>query len=337
MAFTPLDRGSSWTLVATPARWRIAADGTHRVLATAVLGGAAAGALAWPQAGAALAPWSGAALLVGGALIGVPHGSSDFVVAHRVMRPRFGRAWLPVFLVAYLTLVAAVMVGWAVAPLATLLLFVGLSGLHFGRGDLRPGERRDGLAVAVRATTPLLPVLLVHAAGVAPLVAALAGAEAVAVAGLLEGLRWLLVPWGLAVICYGLGLRPFARGARVRAGGPGDAAEVGAIAVAAVVLPPLLGFALYFCLVHAVRHMIGIADDHQPRDARRAALLAAAIVGPSALVCLAALGLAWAGIAGTFGTADVLAWSLRLIAALTVPHMALEAWAERSAPEPRRG
>lgn len=336
MAFTPLDRGSSWTLPAAPARWRAAADGTHRVLATAVLGGAAAGALAWPQAGTALAPWSGAALLVGGALIGVPHGSSDFVVAHRVMRPRFGRAWLPVFLVAYLSLVAAVMVGWTLAPLATLLLFVGLSGLHFGRGDLRADERRDGLAVAVRATTPLLPVLLVHAAGVAPLVAALAGAQATAVAGVLEGLRWLLVPWGLAVACTVLGPCTFRPGPPARTGGAGDAAEVGAIAAAAVVLPPLLGFALYFCLVHAVRHMIGIADDHRPGDARRATLLAGAIVAPSALVCLALLGLTWAGIGGTLGTTDVLAWSLRLIAALTVPHMALEAWAERSTPERRR-
>ena len=179
-------------------------------------------------------------------------------------------------------------------------------------------------------TTPLLPVLLVHPTGVASLIGVLAGAREPAVTAVLEELHWLVVPWALAVTCYVLG-PVFARlRGRARVAGEAEAIEVGAIALAAVVLPPLLGFALYFCLVHAVRHMIHIVDDHEPWNARRAAFLATAIVVPSACVCFGVLALAWNGIAGTLGTADVLAWSLRLIAALTVPHMALEAWAERS-------
>ena len=330
MVFIPVEHSLSRVRDGEPARWRPAVDGVHRLLNTAVLGGAAVVSLAQPEAGSAMVPWSAAALLVGGALIGVPHGSSDFVVAHRALRPRFGRVWLPLFLVAYLTLVAVVMAGWAVAPLATLLAFILVSGLHFGRGDLRPDERRSGLALAVRATTPLLPVLLVHPSGVTPLIGILAGVQEISVAKALADLHWLVVPWALAVGCYVLAPILARLRAQTRPGSVADAGEVGVVAVTAVTLPPLLGFALYFCLVHAVRHMIDIADDHEPRESRRAAFLAATIVLPSACICLVALGLAWNSLAGTLGTVDVLAWSLRLIAALTVPHMALEAWAERS-------
>ena len=295
-----------------------------------MLGGAAWIALAWPGAAGTLAPWGGAALLIGGALIGVPHGSSDFVVAHRALRPSLGLAWLPVFLVGYLAVVALVLLGWWVAPLPTLLTFIILSALHFGHGDFDAHERRHGFALAVRATTPLLPVLLIRPAGVAELIALLGGLDEAAVSRALDGLRWPLVSaWAMAVSCFVIPcMIPLGRGpagTRRRR----DALEIGAIALAAVALPPLLAFALYFCLVHALRHMISIADEYQPCDAWRAAFLVTAIVVPSAAVCLVALASAWNGIAGSLETTDVLAWSIRLIAALTIPHMALEAWVQR--------
>ena len=315
-----------------PRQWRDRAEGLHALASTIVLGGAALVALAWPGVAGSLAGWAGAALLVGGALIGVPHGSSDFVVAHRALKPTFGRGWLPTFLAGYIVIVALVLLAWTTVPLATLLAFIALSSLHFGRGDLDADERGGGFALTVRATTPLLPVLLVHPAGLTGLIAMLGGLRESTVAWTLDALRWpLLLPWAAAVCCYAI---PRVLMAARGAGGTREwrgALEVGAIALAAVSLSPLLAFALYFCLVHAIHHMIGIAGDHRPHDARRAGLLVAAIVGPSALVCLVALALAWDGIAGPLGTANVLVWSFRLIAALTVPHMALEAWAERSA------
>ena len=161
-------------------------------------------------------------------------------------------------------------------------------------------------------------------------IALLGGVGQPAVAGALDVLRWpLLLPWSVAVSCLVIPRMLSPRRGPAETPGRLDALEISVLALAAVTLPPLLAFALYFCLVHAVRHMVGIAADHRPVDARPAALLAAAIVVPSALVCLAALALAWDGIAGSLGTTDVLAWSVRLIAALTVPHMALEAWVAR--------
>jgi len=332
--------------VASSYWWRGDVDRVHALTAVAVLGGAAFTALARPGAEQALAPWSGAALLVGGALIGVPHGSSDFVVAHRVLRPALGRFWLPTFLLVYLVLVGSVLLGWAGAPLLTLIGFIALSALHFGAGDVASApchaapssaRGRRGLALAVRATTPLLPMVLLHTAGVAGFIAALAGKQDAAVLGALDLLRWpLLLPWGAALAGFVV--------PRLLSPAPGpvgtqevrSALEVSAIALAAVALPPLLSFALYFCLVHAVRHMVDIAANHHPGDPRRAFLLAAGIVLPSAAICFAALALCWDGIVGSLDTASVIVQGLRLIAALTVPHMALEAWAGVAAAQTSR-
>lgn len=58
---------------------------------------------------------------------------------------------------------------------------------------------------------------------------------------------------------------------------------------------------------------------------------------PSALACLVALAATWDGLAGVLGTDAVVTWGLRAVAALTLPHMALERMASRGlgrSPEP---
>ena len=289
----------------------------------AALSGTALLCVASPNAGVALQASAGALLIVGSALIGVPHGSSDFVVAHRLMRPALGRRWLPCFLAAYLALVGATVAAWSALPLATLLAFLVVSALHFGAGDAR-AEAGSPLLFAVRATTPVLPIFLIHPAGVAGLIAALGGVSEPATLHLLHDLRWpLLVPWGAALGAVALPAL-VADGRRAR-----DAVELLSIALAAAVLPPLLAFGLYFCLVHAVRHMLEIADDHHPCGPAAAAALAAGIVVPSALACSVALWFAWDGLAGLLDTDAVVTEGLRVLAALTMPHMALEWWAGR--------
>ena len=324
-AATPRQRASS--TAAGP--WRPAADRLHWAAAMTALSGAALLALASPAIEGHLVEGAGGALLVGAALIGVPHGSSDFVVAFRLMQPRLGWHWLPVFLALYLALVGATLAAWWIAPLPTLLGFLAISGLHFGWGDLRSGGGRasPGLAFAVRATTPILPIFLIHPAGVAGFIAALGGVAQGSVLQVLLALRWpMLLPWGAALLAVALPplLARSAPRAETRA-----ATELGAIALAAAALPPLLAFGLYFCLVHAVRHMLDLAEEVFPRRPGPAALLAAAVVVPSGLTCLAVLDWTWDGLGGVSGTDALITWGLRIVAALTVPHMVLEGAAAR--------
>ncbi len=315
------------------ADWRPAVDRAHAAVALTAIGGAVLVALVLPEAGAALAGVGGALLLIGGALIGVPHGSSDFIVAHRLLRPRFGSLWLPGFLAGYLALLAIAMAAWALAPLVALVIFLGTSALHFG-ADAPPGSAgRSRIAFAVRATTPVLPIFLLHPDGVAGIIGALAGVPEHIVLHALLALRWpLLLPWGVALAVAAL--PPLLAGSRIARRG---AAELLAVATAAVVLPPLLAFGLYFCLVHAPRHMAELAHAVHPRRPRAAALLVAGVVLPSALACLGALALTWDALAGALGTEAVVTWGLRAVAALTLPHMALEWMASRApgcGPEP---
>ena len=317
----------------TATRWRPAVDRIHGISAIAALSGTSLLCLASPLAGEALHAWGGALLLVGGALIGVPHGSSDFVVAHRLMHPAFAWRWLPIFLISYLALVAVAMAAWFALPLVTLIGFLFISGLHFGAGDMRDAalSGRPGLAFAVRATTPVLPIFMIHPEGVADFIAALGGVSEPATLHLLHVLRWpLLLPWGVALAV--VALPALLTGGRRAL----DAAVLLSITLAAIALPPLPAFGLYFCLVHAVQHMLEIAADHHPARPCAAAALAAAIVMPSALICLVALWFAWDGLAGLLDTDAVVTWGLRIIAALTVPHMALEWMASHRAANAHR-
>ena len=96
--------------------WRRSAERRHGAVAAALLSGTSLLGLASPLANGTMLAWGGALLLIGGALIGVPHGTSDIVVGHRILRPVLGRRWLPCFLVVYLALVGVTMAAWATNP-----------------------------------------------------------------------------------------------------------------------------------------------------------------------------------------------------------------------------
>ena len=74
-----------------------------------------------------------------------------------------------------------------------------------------------------------------------------------------------------------------------------------------------------------------LAEEVFPRRPTAAALLAAGVVVPSGLVCLGVLFWTWDGLGGVLGTDALITWGLRIVAALTVPHMVLEGVAARRA------
>lgn len=110
--------------------------------------------LAWAMIGAAcLAPEAAApvgsvlALLV--AVIGLPHGAADHRFARPRLEPLLGPAWWVVFLAGYLAIAAAVVLGWFLVPVATIVVFFLASAWHFG-------QEEPGLAFA-RSRAGLLP------------------------------------------------------------------------------------------------------------------------------------------------------------------------------------
>lgn len=105
--------------------------------------------LAWAMIGAACFFPAASAIPVGSvlallvAVVGLPHGAADHRFAGPRLEPLLGPAWWGVFLAGYLAIAGAVVLGWFLAPAATILVFFLASAWHFGQEepDRTPGQR----------------------------------------------------------------------------------------------------------------------------------------------------------------------------------------------------
>lgn len=252
-----------------------------------------------------------AAIAILAAVLGMPHGALDPLVARRLGLWR-GPVGFGVFNLVYTAASVAVVALWLVAPLPSLVLFLVVSAVHFGGDWMR--ERSPWLRSLAGAALLSLPSLRDEDA-VADLYATLAGegARSVAAAQAAIGLPLLVLLLGLAVLA--------ARRA------PHEAVELGLVALLALTTPPLVFFIVYFCTLHSARHLReGFVEERaQPRR------LTALVVVAYTVIPLVAAGVFLATTAGTANLDDQL---LRVVfiglAALTVPHMALIALGDRA-------
>ncbi len=238
------------------------------------------------------------------ALLGLPHGALDLPMA-QVLWPLTGSADRARFFAAYIGIAAAVAGLWWTAPGLALSAFLAYSALHFS-GDWETDgpmlRAAGGLSVvgapALFSFADVASIFFVLTDGsyAVPI------ARALAIAGLIGG--------ALALIVF---LRERAR--RNRA-----VVELAGIWIGAAILPPLLYFVAYFCLLHSLRHMTETLD---ALPDRKAALLGAAgIMATSLLGASLALALLLYG-DGFNIEASVLRIVFIGLAALTVPHMLL--------------
>ncbi|WP_052341417.1 Brp/Blh family beta-carotene 15,15'-dioxygenase [Salinarimonas rosea] len=254
----------------------------------------------------ALAPTT--EILVVGALVlvlGVPHGAFDTLWARRLLGLTGVRRWA-LFGLAYWAAAALVVAIWALAPVLFLGGFLIASALHFS-GDLE-GRVAVASRLAMGAAPLVLPSLL-HEVAVARLFGLLVGPEPGAlVAGALASLAWPVVFLLVGSVVW-----------ETHRDRGRTALELAATGVVAILAPPLVAFAVYFCLMHSARHVL--------RTAR-----AAETTAPAALVAIAALpmlgtlalaGAAWFLLADVALDARAMQVLFVGLAALTVPHMAL--------------
>jgi beta-carotene 15,15'-dioxygenase len=185
--------------------------------------------LTWPRA---------AALVV--IVLGAPHGALDVAVAAH--RQRFNPNWnVGRFLAAYVCFAAGIAALWYLLPGVCLAAFLVVSAFHFG-GDWVTAPRSPS-RLALGAAILLAPTIA-HFDQVEAIFSWLAPATE---AGTIARVMLWLSP---VVICAALVIAA----GRV-AQGP-ESREFLAVLAAALVLPPITFFALYFCLLHSVRHML---------------------------------------------------------------------------------
>ena len=251
-----------------------------------------------PLAGGLVTTLACLALLV----FGLPHGTLDL----ELIRARLAGPWtgMVVLVLIYLGLAAAMYLVWRIAPVMALVAFLAIAVVHFSEDwdGAGPGLLRASPALALLAA----PALLHHDALAAIFIALTGRSAAAAVADLLL----LLAPMATGVALVAVT-------SLWQVGRRDQAAGAAAAVTGMVLLPPIVGFALYFCLFHSPRHF---------SDSVRA-LGRSGLAGWGRVVIpltLAAGGIALlvfgAGIPAALPD-RVMAASFMTLSILTVPHM----------------
>lgn len=212
-------------------------------------------------------------LAVSVVLFGLPHGAVDHLAVERAREesPTY-RGMLRVG-VLYALLGGAYLALWYLAPVAAFVLFIAVTWLHWGQGDVYALVALEGvthlrtrwgraLAAAVRGGLPMLVPLLSYPAQYREVTALLVGRFGVTTADLeplFEPETRLVLGTGFAALT----LLALALGA-VRAGlaDPGwraDALETGLLWAYFLAVPPVLAIGVYFCLWHSLRHIARLA------------------------------------------------------------------------------
>ena len=242
-------------------------------------------------------------------VLGLPHGALDPLVAQCVFRGT-SRVF---FYASYLIASALVILAWIAWPKLALGCFLLIAAFHFG-SDLAD-EGRVWIRTFYGLTVLAVPCVL-HGADVAAIYEQLAGQS--------TGDYVAFSKW----IAYVAGATIFGDALLKMKSQPRRAAEVVAILLSGILLPPLLYFCCYFGLLHSPRHLIETASSLGLKTLRTALALIAAIV--AATLCLATIG--WGMLSRVSVPHRMLLVVFVGLAALTVPHMLLEGcvWRWRS-------
>jgi len=264
-------------------------------------------------------------------LIGVPHGGLDGAVARRVGWPSGLLPWM-LFHIIYLVLAATVAGLWWLYPLPSLIFFLAISALHFGSSDIRhispPSAPATWLPLIAHGGLVVIAIPILQSAAVEPLFAVLVGADNSL--WLLKQINLLLLPWAACLVAYGIYSLYQPRWRR-------SLLSLTVLIALAYLLPPLVSFALYFCLWHSRSHMQriwrNIAPEQRQQSAREAVIYSLLAYAAAAIYFLwqtsssSALVSAVAPVSAVTPVSAVAPALLQLtfigLAALTVPHMLL--------------
>jgi len=259
------------------------------------------------------------------ALLGVMHGGLDPWVGDIVMRDRLGRSGRLLFVVSYLAVMAIVIACWVFAPLATLAGFLLISVLHFGEQDAHAfAGRSDGLSLSVFGAIPVLGPVAAHPAEVALIFGWLTGVEQTVLADILN---WLAQPL-IAIWLVGAGMLVARMHIERETNRRFQLAGLGVLVASMILLPPLIAFAAYFCLLHSFGHLLDMASRASGPWRDWSPVQWAARLWPATLGALALGMFGWMALSG-LNTSHLLERELLAqvifcgLAALTVPHVLL--------------
>jgi len=257
-------------------------------------------------------------------VIGIPHGAVD----HLIAIPELLSLKMALFLIKYLAVTGLAIWFMLVFPLLGFQLIVFLSALHFGVGDASFFMEIYRRSQSVRFPRALYAV----AAGFTPVMIPLVSENTRTA---LEAVNPQLVSWAgsfahqalLGCIVLNLTTVTLLLARKIYF----PAVDLLALLALALMAPPLVAFALYFGLWHAMRHTARLTLEFGPslrQHELNKPLLSfwlAVRAGLPAVAIVMAFS-AWLAVADGTTVSGNLLWYLLVVTwALTVPHMALTA------------
>jgi Brp/Blh family beta-carotene 15,15'-monooxygenase len=250
-------------------------------------------------------------------VFGLSHGGADPMILKQLTAtsPTGLVIITGVYLTASLAFVALI---WAL-PVVALLVFLGLSIWHFGYTDEAfLSSAKNPLLRWLSGSMPILGPMLGHPQQTSELFAWLIKVEPQVV---LDTVAWL-GPCLAVLWLFGFGCLLFGR---LNRPGPRVLVELCLVSAALTALPPLLGFAFYFCAIHSVRHFLSIAE-HRLLSNQKSLFQAFPVrkILPATLGAIALACVAWGAIVLIEPSSSLFVDAVRVmfwaLAALTLPH-----------------
>ena len=181
--------------------------------------------------------------LLGVVFIGLPHGAMDGALA-----VHFGWMGRPLravaFLLGYVGLAGLVVLSWAIAPVLSFIVFLAISTFHFGRGDATSRIVGQGALESIaRGGVVIGGISQFHRAEANDVFLTIVGADTTGVWLFLDVLMVFVVACIVETLLFKQQQERTAFGL-----------EIGALFLLFIAVPPLVGFAIYFCFIHSFRH-----------------------------------------------------------------------------------
>ena len=182
--------------------------------------------------------------LAGIVMIGLPHGAYDGAVAiHLGIIKRFSS--FVKFMIIYVALAALVVTIWMIAPITSLIIFLTISMLHFGAGDIKNGQGVLGFSEALaHGGLAIVGISQFHRSEVDEIFSYLINNDTTYV--------WLAID--ILTVATIFAIITCVLQALNNSKWSVTVLELLLLGIIYAVAPPLLGFAIYFCCVHSARH-----------------------------------------------------------------------------------
>lgn len=284
-------------------------------------------------------------------LLGLPHGAVDHLALPRIYNSTLNLRWMFIVVGLYALFGGLYLLLWFITPVVAFAVFIGITWLHWGQGELYPllriahvehlsGPVMRGLTTLVRGALPMLVPLIAFPDQYQLVAEELVGLYSVSAAATIESVFTTELQAGVGIFVGILIMITLAAGGFTAIqqgslkGWALDAGETGLLIVFFLSVPPILAIGIYFCFWHALRHITRLVAVDQRASAaletgnwKKTVWRFTRDAAPLTFVSILLLGILYMISPGTPSTiAEYIALYLVLIAVLTLPHVVVVSW-----------